>query len=508
MTVAWEAAKHVEEPSTITLHERLDRLGGKAGSERAAFPDRDGDGLSDHGYHLFPAWYWNVIRLMGEVGINYDDVIVEGERFGHALRPAMLMGSDTEPKDPRLTLGRRPPPTDDDPLYVKRERRRSVVWAVLTVAHLMTFSDRRLEGLSMTEYLERHHPYSGRAALPVFESLFLKAFTTRPDDMSALTIAKFFRYWATPVKALWQLPSYSSLPGSLETNFIRPLEAAIRGKGVKIVRPDTLREVHYEGSRCTRLVFEDTGTVDVSEATVVLAVPPDVIAATVRGNDRMQAAAAELATMTAQFAGADLYLREPAALPRLHFGFETSPITAYNIAPIWPPDELVTLQPTVVQLVVPEAHRLGDGSRPPDETQLIQSIRSALGKVLPVDDADFVVNLNTEARLSLATVKSHSATAELQDASGPNVWVAGDYMPSGIAVPSMEAAVGSGLRVVEDMFPARRLRAGSGELSTDRDGGTAMAARIVGGIALAISWVERAVALVHRPASRDRSTSH
>lgn len=498
MTVAWEAAKHVEDPASVVLYEKLDRLGGKAGSNAARFRDRDGDGLSDHGYHLFPAWYRNVIRLMGEVGIDYDDVIIEGERFGSALRPAMLMGPGTEPKDPWITGGRRPPPTDANPLYVQRERRRAVVWVILTVSHLMNLRARRLEGLSMAEFLARHHPYSGRAALPVFESLFLKAFTTRSEDMSALTIARFFRYWATPVQALWKLPSYSSLPGSLETHFIRPLEAAIRGRGVKIVRPDTLLEAVYDGSTCTRLVFESAGTVDVSDDRVVLALPPDVIAAAVRGNDRMRSAAADLANMTAQFAGVDLYFREPTTLPRLHFGFESSPITAYNIAPIWPPDELVEPQPTVVQLVVPEAHRLGDASLPPDDAQLIQSIRSAIGKVLPVDNADYIVNLNTDTRLSLATVQSHTAAARLQEASGSNAWVAGDYMPSGIAVPSMEAAVGSGLRVIADMFPTRLHPAGSSELPTDRDGATPVAARVIGVLAVVVSWVERAVAVMHR----------
>jgi protoporphyrinogen oxidase len=505
MTVAWEAAKHVDDPTSIVLYEKLDRLGGKAGSNPARFPNRDADGLSDHGYHLFPAWYRNVIRLMGEVGIDYDNEIIAGERFGSALRPAMLMGPETEPKDPMLTAGRRAPPTDAHPLYVQRGRRSGVAWVILTVSHLMNLRDGRLESLSMAEFLARHHPYTGRAAMPVFESLFLKAFTTRPEDMSALTIAKFFRYWATPLDALWKQPSYSSLPGSLETNFIGPLEAAIRGRGVKIVRPDTLLEVVYDSSECTRLVFERAGTIDVSDDRVVLAVPPDAITATVSGNDRMRSAAADLADMTAQFAGVDLYLRESTTLPRLHFGFESSAITAYNIAPIWPPDELVEPKPTVVQLVVPEAHRLGDDSGPPDDEHLLQSIRSAIGEVLPMDDADCIVNLNTDTRLSLATVQSHIATARLQDASGSNVWVAGDYMPSGIAVPSMEAAVGSGLRVTADMFPTHQYP-GSSERPTDRDGGTHVVARLVGVVAAAIGWVERVTAAIHRPASRGGST--
>ena len=73
MSAAWELARRGLQ---VELYEKANRLGGKAGSER-----RDDGYYSDHGYHLFPAWYENVRQLMGEAGIDYDMELIPGERF-------------------------------------------------------------------------------------------------------------------------------------------------------------------------------------------------------------------------------------------------------------------------------------------------------------------------------------------------------------------------------------------------------------------------------------------
>ena len=68
LAAAWRVATSPTVDERIVVYERLDRLGGKAGSLRRGFEGDDGGdrrrGLSDHGYHLFPLWYHNVIALI------------------------------------------------------------------------------------------------------------------------------------------------------------------------------------------------------------------------------------------------------------------------------------------------------------------------------------------------------------------------------------------------------------------------------------------------------------
>src|SRR5437764_501545 len=48
----------------VSLYEASSRVGGKAG---AAI---NGEVADDHGYHIFPMWYRNIWKLVGELGIE------------------------------------------------------------------------------------------------------------------------------------------------------------------------------------------------------------------------------------------------------------------------------------------------------------------------------------------------------------------------------------------------------------------------------------------------------
>ena len=48
----------------VDLYELTGRLGGKAGA------DSTEDGPDDHGYHIFPAWYLNIWKLVEDLGIE------------------------------------------------------------------------------------------------------------------------------------------------------------------------------------------------------------------------------------------------------------------------------------------------------------------------------------------------------------------------------------------------------------------------------------------------------
>lgn len=60
----------------VTLVERSDRLGGKAGS------DLKNGRLVEHGYHVFPKWYPNVRAILDRIGVT----LIDFDRY-HLLLP-------------------------------------------------------------------------------------------------------------------------------------------------------------------------------------------------------------------------------------------------------------------------------------------------------------------------------------------------------------------------------------------------------------------------------------
>jgi protoporphyrinogen oxidase len=481
MTVAWEAARRlrVQEAKdrrfhTIELYESLDRFGGKAGSQTAPKYDVDGNLLgqsvtqSDHGYHLFPTWYHNVIELMGQIGVDYDEIAVEGERFGKHPRGAKLATSATRTQRGTIrakrVIGRLPGVAYDEPqpadsaMYVHRgEKRRSMAAFLVTAADLVATDDAALEQLTMYDYLRRRHPLLRRWARPVYDALILKALSADTKEMSALAVAKMFRRWMTPVRSLWSA-SWSSLDGSLQAKFIEPFVDALEdlhidGLNLRIQTGRKLQAIRFderEPKRARELVFESGEPVAVEMYDcVVLAVPADVLEAVTSGYRPLQEVATRLASMTSVFSGLDVYFPGYVEVPREHFGFDSDdiPTTAYDISSVWPEKDLELGNRTVLQLVTPAVDKQTEIT---DDASLVHHVAQRhlaayfKGKLA---DTTWLVHRNHEAKLSLANTDVYSCRRDLARMQLPNLTVAGDFMGSSIDVPSMEAAVGNGRRV-------------------------------------------------------------
>lgn len=510
LTVAWELSKVVDGPD-IVVYEKLDRVGGKAGSNvrepRPAGPSNGLTPMSDHGYHLFPAWYSNVIRLMSEVGQDYNRVVVHGENFGRAVRAPRLTNQPPakskrlEPPASRGGIrrrvpGRPPPPVDTNTLYLRRTPFRHIPFFVLTAAHLAVRSrNKKLEQLSVEGFLEKYHPLTASRSAPMYETLFLKALSALLSETSALSVARFFAYWARSSDAL-RSASWSSLTGSLQRVLIEPIELALLSRGVRIERGVALTSATYDGRRCTKLEFDglepDVG-VD-ADAVVVFAIPPGDIEAAISDRWPIWKPIGALAGMTTQFAGVDVHFDTRLGLPRNHFGFEDQsgrsvPATAYNVAPIWPAREMATPHESVIQIVIPRA----DAST---EDEVKTDVHAILASVDIQCEPDWIhVNLNDEARLSLASVGIHGLVRDINAKAPENVFVAGDYMDSGISVPSMEAAVGSGRRVAYQLSPKLGAPRPSSFKDADADPPRSWIVWILGTCGRVTSFLERVLSL-------------
>lgn len=478
MTVAWELCRALaDKPGgpDVVLYERATRLGGKAGSngvvavrnEAGEVLKREPRGWSDHGYHLFPTWYRNVIEVMGQIGVTYEEVVVEGEQFSTAtaLRGFVVDNPQGEqpPRDrlkktlaslPRLEY-EPPAPTDGNrssrlsPAHTVRE-----LWAVaVTALDLVARRDKALRAMSVEQFLRRKHPGLKTAAMPTYESLLVKALSARPEDMSALAVAKMFRRWSSPLKSLWS-PTWSSLSGSLQLKFIAPFREALEQRGVDVRMDHELIKVRFDENRATALEFGNGFTVELdADDTAVLAVPPDVLHRVSTGFPALAEAASQLASMTSPFAGVDVYFDRLQRTPRQHFGFEGGVwTTAYDITPIWDKEKEFAdgEAATVLQLVVPQAHEATD-------EELIIRVKNELASVFDFTGTAWVVNRNEEAPLSLANTGVYAAWDALP--SMPNLLIAGDFMDSSIGVPSMEGAVGNGRRAAAQLIGQDHMQA-------------------------------------------------
>lgn len=492
MAVAWTVARQEDKGgfAEVVLYERDDVLGGKARSNRPVhvFDERGEEldavfghrplqgGWSDHGYHLFPRWYDQVIEVMGEIGVNYRDIIVEGERFGLVMRDRVVTSESPRPRtlalkrSANLIPGLRHEPPTEDGMYIKPSHRQGSMAAMaVTVAFLIVANDETLRGRSVADFLKKRHWFLGPRAQPVYESLLLKALSAEVQDMSALALAKMFRRWTRPIKRLWS-HSWSSLNGSLQATFIDPFETALNRVDVRIKTGYKLE--HIEFGTSSPLHFEGIGAVGNNGDKVVLALPPGILH-TIVEHEKTADAPAEfrqavkaLGAMVSTFSGADVYFfDDPVLTPSDHFGFDTSiqetGVTAYNITPIWKRHEFAFEDATtVLQLVIPDTQPIFDGSIQPDEGALVTDTVSKLSGFVDFGRTKWIVNTNTDSPLSLANAEADEARDRLaEEAARAGFRVAGDYMKSSIGVPSMEAAVGNGRNVAVDLLNEKRSKA-------------------------------------------------
>lgn len=451
MTVAWQVTRPDRNGKTpfgkVHLYERSDRLGGKAGSNlepkrrQAEAPATESEAepktaWSDHGYHLFPRWYRNVIELMGEIGVDYDNVIVDGERFSQAARLPKF-GGETEHDGARR-------------VEIEYQSVKQLFWVAITTADLISRPDEELENLTMKEFINERFPMLENQVKDVYEGLLLKALAADIGQMSALAVAKLFRRWSSPLRSLTE-PSWSSLRGSLQQQFIIPFEQALDAADVDVVKSTDVDFVQFDGVKASALKLRNGRLIQFgADDQLVLAVPPNVLQSLLReaphGVD-VDGPLATLAKMTTQFSGIDIYFGQEQVTPREHFGFKGSALTAYNITPVWEADELVDDEaPTVVQLVMP-----GPGTV--SKKGIKAAALAELGEAFAFSaDDEWLINVNDDSKLSLANVGVYEARRQLSRALRPtNIRVSGDFMPSSIGVPSMEGAVGNGRRVAAEL---------------------------------------------------------
>ncbi len=429
----------------VQLHEALGRLGGKAGSDSdpplynaSLDPDPNlslPQGVaSDHGYHVFPAWYTTMRRLWLEIGLDPEHDVYPG-RIYYNLPPA-LQGV-RQPHVPK------PPPS---------------IHQLAAICELILQTDDEVDDLTLQAFL-RSRDYAPQGQPISLNDFILNALTIGDRDVSARAVRNVFRQWL-PVFAE---SNWDALRGSLAEKLIDPLErriaAAAREAGVSF-------EV-FRGHRVLALEpLPNHGlTVHISDRhgrqltkqapQVVLALPPEVL----RRMDstalfKRDAGLSELFYLRSNpFSALDVFCttRLP-NLPVEHFTLIGSPhgITGFDISRQWP--RLEVLGRTVLQFVAADCRGFGGL----DNRGFLEVMSREIFRHLPDLEGNvafYVPHRNSDAPLFVNDVGTWAHRPEPASRL-PGVYFAGDYVRNATDVTSMEGAVRSGLLAAEALRAA------------------------------------------------------
>ena len=197
----------------VTLLERTQRLGGKAGSDL-----RNGR-LVEHGYHVFPQWYPNVRAILERIGVK----LIDFDRYhfllpgGYPHRITVLGPSGLSAMWHYIFNGILP--WYHNLLYV---------YSVLDMISRPLSERRFLDRVSQIGLI-RGKWYTSESVAEMGQENVLKASAIPVYDLSAMTAKKIAGYWVRQAS-----PFLSILPGDLQTVFIDPQVRELEALGVEI----------------------------------------------------------------------------------------------------------------------------------------------------------------------------------------------------------------------------------------------------------------------------------
>ncbi len=404
----------------VTILERSERLGGKAGSDF-----RDGKRW-EHGYHVFPKWYPNVRAILDQIHVT----LVDFDRY-HYLVPG---------KFPSFVTVRGP---SGVPALIHNARHGILPWyqTVLFLGSTVdllsrSFSEKRLLDRISQIGVMREAWFMTEEVAELNQENMLKASAIPAYDMSAMTAKKIGGYWARQAS-----PFLSVLPGDLQETFIEPYRALVEQAGVEVRFRTEVTRLQVGSRRIEAAVTPDG---PVTADAFVLATPFEVARKLVDGPVfDLDPSLGNMHWLEAQpMAALHVRLRRKlAGIPKEHVFFHGGNfgLSFIDVAQIWRNHPA----PTELSFIASNFAPLRSLSEADATAQLLGEI----AQYMPLDPADIettVLHPNTEVPLFINTIGAWPNRPSPRSQI-PNLYLAGDHVKNAIDLACMEGAVSSAL---------------------------------------------------------------
>ena len=412
----------------VTLLERSNRLGGKAGSDI-----KNGQQL-EHGYHVFPQWYPNVRAIVDRIGVK----LIDFDRY-HFLLPGEY------PK--RITvLG----PSGLSAMWhyvfnglLPWYHNLLYLYSVLDMISRPLSDKKKLDHVSQIGLI-RGKWYASESLAQMGQENVLKASAIPVYDLSAMTAKRVAGYWVRQGS-----PFLSILPGDLQTIFIDPQVCELEELGVEIRYDSEVCDVMMEGEVVAAVTLRDETRL--SADVYALCTPFEVTRTWL--HDNLYEADPELGNMhlleAQPMAALHIRLRqEIPGLPREHVFFHGShyALSFIDIGQNWQGPE----GERWLSFISSNYSPLHQVSKEKAMDLLVEEICEYL-PLKPADIESWELNPNTEVPLFINTIGAWSNRPSPKTKI-KNLYLAGDYVKNAIDLACMEGAVSAALEASAEIL--------------------------------------------------------
>jgi uncharacterized protein with NAD-binding domain and iron-sulfur cluster len=428
MVAAWRL---LERGCNVSIFEASGRWGGKAGATQS------GGTFEEHGYHIFPAWYQNVRRLVDELGLrdSFRDCTEFKQLRAGAYPDFRTFTNITSARYVWSNLTAGVIPFAETFLFF---------YAALDLMSQPYRYRAQLDQVTVTGFL-RSRFYRTERIAQQFQELMLKGISVPTYEVSAMTMRNVMRFWVKSPE-----PMHRILKGDLQSLWIEPIRTKIASLGASLHLGRRLVAIDMDSDKVRRVRFVD-GEGNEEEHPVdhlLLAIPVERVSALVK--DKLYACAPDLGELghvqTRPMTAFNIYFKNRIPdMPSAHVNLLDS---SYGISFIDVSQTWGTENRTVLNLIASDVTDLEEVSPLVAVSALMEDLR----RYLPPFTFDDVERITFQSHADQPLFMNDVGGWAFRPAARTqvkNLYLAGDYCQTPIDLVSMEGAVTSALIAAE-----------------------------------------------------------